>query len=206
MSKQKNPFRQEDYNDTTEPLEAFDLPVYRPPVYNAGDLSPAAPTVPATQPIVLPRFPQGQVASPPQAAYPLHQPPQAYPVLPPPLKKYRGHPPGGSPPVYDPQPVRYQHRSRLPGLVRFFFVLVQLILLADVLCRLFGVQNTALWLTLLFAAGDLFVQPMRWVAANINLPILAGTPVLTYLEFLAAILVYGLFSRLLTLLLRALLN
>jgi len=94
----------------------------------------------------------------------------------------------------------------LPGLVRLFFVLVQLVLLARALCLLFGVQSTTLWLTLLFAAGDLFIQPAHWLAANINLSVLAGTQVLIYLEFLVAILAYGLFSRLLTLLLRVLLN
>jgi hypothetical protein len=90
--------------------------------------------------------------------------------------------------------------------IKFCFVLVQLVLLARVVCLLFGVQNTALWLTLLFAAGDLFLWPVRWLAENINLSILAGTRLLTYLEFLVAILGYGLLSRLLTPLLRALLR
>jgi hypothetical protein len=90
--------------------------------------------------------------------------------------------------------------------VRLFLVLVQLVLLARALCLLFGVQSTTLWLALLFAAGDLFVQPARWLAANINLSLLAGTQLLVYLEFLVAILAYGLLSRLLTLLLRALLD
>ena len=199
MGKQQNkPFRPEDYNEPTEPLEALALPVYFPSSYGTHDASSAAPTVPATQPIVLPYVPQGQGA---------YASPQAeYPVLPPPMKKNRGYPPGGSSSGYNPQPVRRQRRSMLPGLVRFCFVLVQLILLARVLCLLFEVQNTALWLTLLFAAGDLFVSPVRWLATNINLSILAGTQVLVYLDFLVAILAYGLFSRLLVPLLRALLN
>lgn len=71
---------------------------------------------------------------------------------------------------------------------------------------LFNIQNTTLWLTLLFAAGDLFVEPIRWLAANINLSILAGTQLLLYLEFLVAILAYGLFSRLFVRILRAFLN
>jgi hypothetical protein len=90
--------------------------------------------------------------------------------------------------------------------VRLFLVLVQLVLLARALCMLFGVQSTNLWLTFLFAAGDLFVQPMRLLAANINLSILAGTQLLIYLEFLVAILAYGLLSRILTFILRSFLD
>jgi hypothetical protein len=71
---------------------------------------------------------------------------------------------------------------------------------------LFGIQGTAPWFALLLATGDLLVQPVYWLAANINLSLLAGTPILPYLAFLVAILAYGLFSRLLTLLLRVLLN
>jgi len=204
MSKrQKNrPFQPSDYNETTEPLEAIGLPVYAGPSYAANDGFPAAQTVPATQPGIS--LPPTDVLP----AYPYQPQPQAaYPVLPPaPLKKYRGYPPGGSPPIYDRASARRRRRSPLPGLVRFCFVLVQLILLARVLCLLFGVQNSALWLVLLSTAGDLFVQPVLWLATNINLSVLAGTQLLVYLEFLAAILAYGLFSRLLTLLLRALLD
>lgn len=201
---QKNrPFQPDDYNETTEPLEASGFPVYAGAAYPAQQGFPAAETVPAAQP--------GVSLPPTEAlpAYPYYQQPQAaYPVLPPsPLKKYRGHPPGGSPPVYDRQPARHRRRrSPLPGLVKLCFLLVQLTLLVRVLCLLFGVQNSALWFVLLSAAGDLFVQPILWLATNINLSVLAGTQLLVYLEFLVAILAYGLFSRLLALLLRALLN
>ncbi len=85
-------------------------------------------------------------------------------------------------------------------------MLVQLALLARVVCMLFNVQNTTLWLTLLFAASDLFVQPMRWLAANVNISFLAGTQLLVFLEFLLAALAYGIFSRLFVRLLKALLN
>lgn len=201
---QNRPFRPSDYNDPTEPLEAVELPLYLGPQNAVDGAYPVATTVPAPQPnVVLP--PTDALP-----AYPYYQPPQgAYPVLPPPpLKKYRGSPPGGSPWSYDYDrvPRRRRRRSALPGLVRFVLVLVQLVLLTRALCMLFGVQSTATWLTLLFSAGDLFVQPARWLAANINLSVLAGTQLLVYLEFLAAILAYGLLSRILTLLLRALLD
>lgn len=195
---ENQPFQPSDYNEPTEPLEPLVLPQYYP-AYAGDSASPLAPTVP-TPPLHLP-----PVAQP---VYPYPQPAQAvYPVLPSaPVKTYRGYPPGGAAPAYEPLPARRPRRSPWPGLVRFLFVLVQLVLLARVVCLLFGVQNTATWLVLLFAAGDFFVLPMRWVAENINLPVLAGTQLLIYLEFLVAILAYGLFSRLLTLLLRALLH
>lgn len=203
-SKPRNePFKPSDYDEPTEPLEPVVLPSYAGPTYTVGGLFPGATTVPAPQPDAPP-FPAEA-----WPAYPYHQPvsPAAYPVLPPsPLKKYRGRPPGGSPPVSEPAPVHKHHWSPLPGLASLFFLLVQLTLLARAVCMLFNIQNTTLWLTLLFAAGDLFVEPIRWLAANINLSILAGTQLLLYLEFLVAILAYGLFSRLFVRILRAFLN
>lgn len=195
---QNNPFQPSDYDEPTEPLAPLTLPVYGDPSY-VGNMPPTVPVAPLHLPPVAPAE---------QSVYPYHQPSQAaYPVLPPvPLKKQRGQPPGGSSVGNEPWPVRKRRRSALPGAVRLGFLMVQLILLARVVCLLFGVQNTTLWLTLLYAAGDLFVLPVHWLAANINLSVLAGAPFLIYLEFLVAILAYGLFSRLLTLLLRALLN
>jgi predicted transcriptional regulator len=90
--------------------------------------------------------------------------------------------------------------------VRLVLVLIQLTLLARVVCMILNVQSTTTWLTLLYAASDLFVQPMRWLAANVNISLLAGTAFLTYLEFLLAMLAYAILSRLLVGLLRILLN
>jgi len=199
---QNKPFQLSDYDEPTEPLEPLTLPVYSNPAYAGNNAFPVTPTVPVA-PIHLP--PVVQAAQP---VYPYHQPSQAmYPALPSaPLRKYRGQPPGGTSAGDEPWPVRKRRRSALPGWVQFGSIIVQLILLARVVCLLFDVQNTTLWLTLLYAAGDSLVLPVRWLAANINLSVFAGTPFLIYLEFLVAILAYGLFSRLLTLLLRALLN
>ncbi len=198
---QQKPFGPEDYNEPTEPFPINPVPYY--PQSSVNDPFHQAPTAAASPPEVQPYI--GRT----EPIYPYHQPPQnAYPVLPPlQRKKQRGSPPGGAPRFSDPVPVaRRRRRSPWPGLVRFGFVLVQLILLARVLCLLFAVQNTSVWLTLLSATGDLLVQPVRLLAENINVSILAGTPLLVYLEFLVAILAYGLFSRILTFLLRAILN
>ena len=204
MRRQKarnKPFKPEDYNATTEPVERVVLPSYPypAPTYLDGD----ALNVPAAQSYARPA---------PDEAYPYYQPPQyavypVYPVLPDaPNKKYRGSPPGGSPPAPQPARQRRAHRSPLPGLVGLCLFLVQMVLLARVGCLLFNVQDTTLWLALLFAAGDLFVEPLRVLAANINLSVLAGTQLLTILEFLVAILAYGLLSRILVRLLKMLLN
>jgi hypothetical protein len=94
----------------------------------------------------------------------------------------------------------------VPGLVGLFLFVGQLVLLARVVCVLAGVRSAAPWVTLLFAASDLFVLPVRVLAANINLSFLAGTQLLVVLELLVAILVYGVLSRLLVRLLRVLFN
>jgi hypothetical protein len=102
--------------------------------------------------------------------------------------------------------VRHLRRSPIPGLVWFFLFLVQLVLVARIICVLFGVQTTTAWLTLLVAASDLCVLPVRWLAANINLASLTGTELLVILEFLVALVAYGIFSRLLVRLLKMLYN
>lgn len=199
---QNTPFKLGDYNEPTEPVERITLPPYVNPTYGASSFSPDALTVPAPQPDARP-VPQDTV---PAYLYPYHQQPAVYPVLPDaPLKGYRGSPPGGA--TRYPQPLRRRRRSVIPGLVGLFLLLVQLALLARVVCVLLGVQNTSPWLALLFAASDLFVQPVRLLAANINLSFLASAPqLLTVLELLVAILAYGILSRLLVRLLKALLN
>lgn len=180
MSRQQSqytPFKPGDYDQPTEPLEQVFLP---PSMSGAPGLAPMEPTVPASQ---VP----------------------GYPVLPQaPLRGYRGTPPGGA--TRATWPGRRSRRSMVPGLVGLFLFVGQLVLLARVVCVLAGVRSAAPWVTLLFAASDLFVLPVRVLAANINLSFLAGTQLLVVLELLVAILVYGVLSRLLVRLLRVLFN
>ncbi|HEX4716283.1 MAG TPA: hypothetical protein VH164_15285, partial [Ktedonobacteraceae bacterium] len=124
------------------------------------------------------------------------------------------------------------HRSPIPGLVRAGFALVQVVLLARVVCLVLNVQETTSWLVLLFTASDQLVGPIRWLAVTLNLSRLANTPLLTdqlvglvrwlaatfnlswlagsplrsHLEFVVAIPAYGLLSWLLVRLLRVVLN
>jgi len=199
---QNTPFKLGDYNEPTEPVERIILPPYANAMYGATGFSPDALTVPAPQPDERP-VPQGGLPAYPSPSY---QRPAVYPILPEaPLKRYRGIPPGGA--ARYAQPMRKRRRSMIPGLVGFFLLLVQLVLLVRAVCILFGIQNTTTWLTLLFAASDLFLQPVRLLAANVNLSLLAGNPqLLTILELLVAVLAYGIFSRLLVRLLRVLFN
>jgi hypothetical protein len=177
---QYTPFKPGDYDQPTEPLEQVFLPPPLSPAPDAPDLAPRESTVPAAQ----------------WPGYPYHQQPAGYPILPQaPLKGYRATPPG-----------RRARRSMVPGLVGLFLFGGQMVLLARVVCVLAGVQNTAPWVTLLFATSDLFVLPVRVLAANINLSLLAGTQLLFVLELLVAIVVYGILSRLLVRLLRVLFN
>lgn len=195
---QRAVFKPGDYDVPTEPVERLVLP---PPVV------PAYPTERTYADDPVPVFQAGMRPFPQQytPVGPYAQAPE-YPLLPEaPLKEYRGSPPGGAAPAYRPERVARQRRSPLPGLVRFCLILVQWILLARVVCMLFSVTATNIWLTLLFGASDLFVTPLRLLAAYINFAPLAGTQLLIYLEFLLAILVYGLFSRLFVGLLKALL-
>jgi hypothetical protein len=175
-----------DYDQPTEPLETIALPAYAAPTYTVDDPYPylGPQTVPAPQPGTRP-FPQGS-----SSTYPV------YPVLPAiPIKKYRGHPPGGSPPIN--QPVRRTKRRYKPlsRLVNLLFMLVQLALLARVVCMVLNVLATNVWLNLFFWACDLLAWPLRLLAASLTIPWLQGTQLLIYLELLLAILLYGLVAR-----------
>lgn len=192
------PFTLEDYDDTTIPVRR----VATPPdyaYYSEDNPDPEA---------LIGSSAQQYAPSGSQAAYPYYQSPQAagYPALPPARpQKQRSYPPGGSP--YFAQPVRYRtRRSPFPALVGLGFVLVQAVLLARALCLLLNVQATSVWLALLFAASDLFVEPLRLLVAKLNIMPMMGTQVLTILEFLVAALVYGILSRILVRILKALLN
>lgn len=198
---QRATFKPGDHDVPTEPVvERIVLPPPVEPVYPREGRYPDALAVPVPQAGTRP-FPQEHAPGGPP--YPL----AAYPILPEaPLKKYRGHPPGGSPPIYQPERSLKRRRSLVPGLVRLCLILIQWVLLARVVCMLFSIVATNIWLNLLFLASDLFVLPLSLLAADLNVGPLAGTQLLIYLEYLLAVLAYGLFSRLFVGFLKALLS
>jgi hypothetical protein len=194
-------FSLEDYNQPTQPMERIIPPLITSSAYTASGWYSEATTTPANEW-------DGQSFSPGTLpAYPFYQLPASpvYPVLPPAAAygKARGYPPGGSAPAYKHSYGRKNRRSPLPFLVRLFFIAIQLTLFARIVFMISGISANTIWLELLLGASDLFVLPVRLLVANINTSVLAGTELLIYLEFLLAILIYMLFSRLLVRCLRA---
>lgn len=141
-----------------------------------------------------------------------------YPVLPPaPQNAKKGkRPAGGAVPDYPGQPAdivgtpdanrpasKAQHRpSAFPALVGLFFVLVQLLLLVRFVLRLLNFPGNVPWIGIIYAISGIFVLPFRLLLENINFPIPATLEIYT----LIAILVYGLLSRLIVRLLKAILR
>lgn len=142
--------------------------------------------------------------------------PPAYPYLPPaPVKKKKqnGYRPAGgaapslpapTSPVYPVLPAKQAQSKQnpIPALVGLFFVVVQLLLLLRFMLKLLNVSGNAKWLTLVYDVSDLFVFPFRVLLQNTALSVPISVEVYTLL----AILVYGLFSRILVRFLKALLN
>jgi hypothetical protein len=151
--------------------------------------------------------------------------PLEYPYLPPASmkkKKQNGHRPAGGVPASSPaqpyptspvnhaypvQPARpvkqaQSRQSPIPPFVGLFFVAVQLLLLVRFLLKLLNVSSNARWLSIVYDVSDLFVFPFRLLLQNTALSLPGGVEVYTLL----AILVYGLFSRILVRFLKALLN
>ncbi|HEV2579482.1 MAG TPA: hypothetical protein VGT44_01410 [Ktedonobacteraceae bacterium] len=97
-------------------------------------------------------------------------------------------------------------RSPAPTVVGVCFVAVQIFLLVRVILLLFNVSSSLLWAKVLYAAGGVFALPFRLLLDQIQLLSQLGPGVVNYLAPLAAILVYGLISRILVRFLKALLN
>lgn len=151
--------------------------------------------------------------------------PQLYPYLPPdPVKKQKqsGHRPAGGAaallpvstlpaapvkqeyPVLPPRPAKQvqARQSPIPAFVGLFFVVVQLLLLERFMLKLLNVTGNAKWLSIVYAVSDLFVFPFRLLLQNTVLSLSVSVEIYTLL----AILLYGLFSRILVRFLKALLN
>lgn len=149
--------------------------------------------------------------TPPQTNGNAHPP--AYPYLPPAPAKNNGKnnaaTPAGSSgyPVLPARPTqraqpRQPKRSPVPALVGFFFVLVQLLLLVRFLLKLLNVSGNMLPVSIIYDVSGLFVFPFRLLLQSIAIALPVSIEVYTLL----AILVYGLFSRILVRFLKALLN
>lgn len=192
----------DEHNAPTEPLSL----VY-PPTRSAGIVGGHNGALPSPTPIERP-FPHLD-ATPTGVSYRSPAPP-VYPIFPPPpipvaAKRKKGHiPPGGASPI-NPSPVqkatRRRRHSAIPLLVGIFFVVVQFLLLLRFLLKLINIPGTATWVPIVYTISSIFVLPFRLIFEQITLPIPLSLEVYT----LIAILVYGLLSRIVVRVLKALL-
>lgn len=204
----------DEHNAPTEPLRLF-----YPPAGSAGvademwmKVGPDG-ALPAPTPVEHP-FPRLNIIP----ASPSYQSPAApvYPALPsipashrrkkgqlPPEDAYPNYP------FYPPQPVqpaapraRHRRHSAIPSLVGLFFVAVQLLLLLRFLLTLINIQGNADWVTIVYSISSIFVLPIRLIISqHITLPF----PIPVELYTLIAVLAYGLLSRILVSILKAIL-
>lgn len=92
--------------------------------------------------------------------------------------------------------------SAIPMLVGLCFVIIQLLLLAHFILKLINVPADGFWASVVYQTGDIFLWPIQLITRQVTLSIPANIEVLALL----AILVYGLLSRLLVHMLKALLR
>jgi hypothetical protein len=149
--------------------------------------------------------------------------PLNYPLLPPaPDANHNGRPPGGAAPSGNGSglaalpgwpvtpdglmaPVQ-PRRSPVPTAVGVCFVVVQVLLLARVLLLLFNVNNIAVWVRVFYNLSSIFIWPFRLLLDHIQALTPLRPELVNYVAPLAAILIYGLISRILVRFLKALLN
>lgn len=176
----------DEHNQPTEPMMPVVIAPYAPVQANGAAQPPAYPYLPPApdkKKKQNEQRPAGGAAaaslSPTSSEYPV------YPVLP-------------ARPTKQVQP----RQSPLPALVGVFFVGVQLLLLVRFMLKLLSVSSNAKWLSIVYDVSDFFVFPFRLLLQNTVLSLSISVEVYTLL----AILVYGLFSRILVRFLKALLN
>jgi hypothetical protein len=195
----------DEHNAPTEPLSLI-----HPSSNSAGKMSGhghngALPSLPAPAPIEHP-FPYLDTSP----AGPHYRSPATpvYPVLPPihaAGKRKKGSlPPGGTSSNY-PSPVQKaaprRRHSVIPSLVGIFFVAVQFLLLLRFLLKLINIPGNETWVPIVYTISSIFVLPFSLIFQHITLPI----PISLEFYTLIAILVYGLLSRIVVRVLKALL-
>jgi len=178
----------DEHDQPTEPIN-FAVSPYAPTV-TSDDPAPDAPTMPAQagRP-----FPQQQV--PPQA--PLIG---AYPFLPPAPSRQNGNGSntvGGMAPPENAGTVArssVKKRRRLfPALVGLVFVVIQLLLLARFVLSMVRLWDGIAWVNVFYSLTSILIWPVQVLLQQIPLPFAINIEISTLL----AILLYGLFSRIL---------
>lgn len=206
---------EDEHNQPTEPMPRFVLSSGIPTVA-ADDTTSANETIPAPQPKEQP-FPQQVPVIPPMPPVPQQPPysspqPAAYPYLPPaPIAHNGPRPAGGSPNQPGPpgQTVtggaaqkQQRTRSRIPALVGLCFVVVQCVLLLRFGLKLLNASTSTAWIGTVYSISSLFIAPFQQLVQQVPLRL----PSTIELYTLVAILVYGIISRMLVRLLKAIMN
>ena len=101
--------------------------------------------------------------------------------------------------------IKHEENSFL-ALVGLFFLGVELVLLLRLLFLLFGAQTSNVWVAFVYTVSTFFLLPFFLLLENVKIPLLNGTELYSDLLIVCAIFVYGLLSRILVRLLKALLN
>jgi len=210
----------DEHNQPTEPVPHYPDPAL--PTLPGPDSPYQSLVLPAPQQQEQP-FPQQYVGNvlPPQSYQPQYIP-GAPPVLYAPMpalpfgkkkgRRQRGQPtqPGGlvapiAPVSMSPAPAPAGRRQRgmarkspIPALIGLFFVFVQLVLVTRFVLKIVNPPQTTVWIDIIYALSSLFLLPALALMQQVKLPFTVGIELYT----LPAILLYGVFSRILVKILR----
>jgi len=207
----------DEHNQPTEPVPHYPDPAF--PTLPGPDSPYQSLVLPAPQQQEQP-FPQQYVGNvlPPQSYQPQYipgAPPIPYAPVPAPLfgrrkgRKQRWQPgqPGApiasvpippAPAPVDKRQRRMARKSPIPALIGLFFVFVQLVLVARLVLKIVNPPQTTVWIDIIYALSSLFLLPALALMQQVKLPFTVGIELYT----LPAILLYGVFSRILVKMLR----
>ena len=121
-----------------------------------------------------------------------------------PANPYSNRPAAPVYPVLPPKPIKNARArpSAIPLLAGICFVAVQLLLLVRFTLKLIGLPGNGTLIALVYAISNIFILPFRLILQSIPLPI----PTSLELYTLLAILFYGLLSRVIVRILKAVLR
>ncbi len=88
-------------------------------------------------------------------------------------------------------------RSSLPSIVGLFFLAVELLLLLRLVFSLFGIPISHVWVEFVYTISTFFLLPFFLLFQNVHIPLINGTQFYSDLMIVCAIFAYGLTSRIL---------
>ncbi len=197
-----------DFEEPTEPISQIFLPAYKASTFQTG-ISPDWNAIPAPQLDEVP-FPKSRTN--PIERSGMSEIPPIYPILHPsiPDSPYAGSPGIAPPDVYTGKPdTLIQHQTRkssFPTLMGLFFLAVEFLLLLRLVFSLFGAPISNIWVGFVYTVSTFFLLPFFLLLQNVKIPLINGTEFYSDLLIVCAIFVYGVISRILVRIFKALLN